>query len=284
MVSISLKRIAAQKEELRTKPVPKEMDRFWRLAAVPLLLFISLPFIGLFLNITPVSFLQNLNKVQVTQAINISFSSASITTLIALIFGMPVAYLIAKQKNPFFRFVDTMMDLPTVLPPAVAGIALLMTFGRNGLVGIWLAEAGISITFTQVAVILAQTFVAVPLFVKSATIGFAAIDPEIRQAAALDGANRWQTFMYVILPLSWASIVSGAMLTWARALGEFGATLIFAGNLPGRTQTMPLAIYLGFESNLQSALSMAVILIAISFITLMLVKIVLYRFLNPNFK
>jgi molybdate transport system permease protein len=284
MVSISLKRIAAQKEEVHTKHAPKEMDHFWRLAAVPLLLFISLPFIGLFLKITPASFLQNLNKIQVIQAINISFSSALITTLIAIIFGMPVAYLIAKQKNAFFRLVDTMMDLPTVLPPAVAGIALLMTFGRNGLVGIWLADAGISITFTQVAVILAQTFVAVPLFVKSATIGFAAIDPEIRQAAALDGASRWQTFTHVILPLSWASIVSGAMLTWARALGEFGATLIFAGNLPGRTQTMPLAIYLGFESNLQSALSMAVILIAISFLTLMLVKIVLYRFLNPNYQ
>jgi molybdate transport system permease protein len=171
------------------------------------------------------------------------------------------------------------MDLPTVLPPAVAGIALLMTFGRNGLVGGWLADAGISITFTQTAVIMAQTFVAVPLFIKSAAIGFSAIDPELRQAASLDGAGRWQIFRHVILPLSWASILSGAVLTWARALGEFGATIIFAGNLPGRTQTMPLAIYLGFEYDLQSALSLAVILVGLSFLALMLVKIILYRHL-----
>ncbi len=279
MVSISLKRAVVAKKAPIIKPLHHEFDRFWRLAALPLILFILLPFIGLFLKISPASFLQNLNLVQVVQAIKVSFSSALIATLIAILFGMPVAFLIAKTQNPFVRFLDTLMDLPTVLPPAVAGIALLMTFGRNGLVGGWLADAGISITFTQTAVIMAQTFVAVPLFIKSAAIGFSAIDPELRQAASLDGAGRWQIFRHVILPLSWASILSGAVLTWARALGEFGATIIFAGNLPGRTQTMPLAIYLGFEYDLQSALSLAVILVGLSFLALMLVKIILYRHL-----
>jgi molybdate transport system permease protein len=127
------------------------------------------------------------------------------------------------------------------------------------------------------AVVMAQTFVAAPFYVKSAAVGFAAVDCELRQAAALDGAGSWQTFRYIILPMSWASMLSGGVMTWARALGEFGATIIFAGNFPGRTQTMPLAIYMGFEIDLKIALTLSVILICFAFLTLMVVKGILHR-------
>jgi molybdate transport system permease protein len=168
--------------------------------------------------------------------------------------------------------IDTLIDLPTVLPPAVAGVALLVAFGRRGILGGLLGALHIDLAFTTTAVILAQTFIAAPFYVKAAVLGFSGIDPELEQAAGLDGANSWQIFRYVIVPLSWTALLSGSVMTWARALGEFGATIIFAGNFPGRTQTMPLAIYIGFELNLDVALTLSVILIGFSFLALMLVK------------
>jgi molybdate transport system permease protein len=135
-----------------------------------------------------------------------------------------------------------------------------------------LEALGVQIVFTPLAVILAQIFIAAPFYIKSARLGFAGIDLELQQAADLDGANRWQIFRYVVLPLSWAALISGALMTWARALGEFGATIIFAGNYPGRTQTMPLAIYIGFELDLNIALTLSVILMSISFLALFIIK------------
>jgi molybdate transport system permease protein len=164
-----------------------------------------------------------------------------------------------------------------VLPPAVAGIALLMAFGRRGVLGGTLDTLGIHIAFTPIAVIMAQTFIAAAFFIKAASIGFASVDRELEQAAGLDGASGWQTFRYLILPLSWSAMLSGAVMTWARALGEFGATIIFAGNFAGRTQTMPLAIYLGFELNLDTALTLSVVLIGFAFLALLLVKQFLHR-------
>jgi molybdate transport system permease protein len=181
-------------------------------------------------------------------------------------------------SHPHLRLhglVDTLVDLPTVLPPAVAGVALLMAFGRRGLIGSWLLPLGIEIPFTPVAVVLAQLFIAAPLYIKTAAVGFSNIDWELKKAAALDGANRWQTFRFVVAPNGLNALLSGSALTWARALGEFGATIIFAGNFPGRTQTMPLAIYIGFEIDLNVALTLAVILIGISFAVLLFLKIIL---------
>jgi molybdate transport system permease protein len=154
-------------------------------------------------------------------------------------------------------------------------VALLMAFGRRGLVGAWLASLGITLPFTPLAVVLAQSFIAAPLYIKSATLGFTGVDCELRRAAALDGANRWQTFRYIIIPMSWNALLSGIVMTWARALGEFGATIIFAGNFPGRTQTMPLAIYIGFELDISAALALSAILIGLSFVVLAIVKGVL---------
>lgn len=252
----------------------------WKLLSLPLLAFIAIPLLALFLRISPADFFANLNRAQVIQAINLSLLTSLITTGVTLLLGTPVAYLLAQRRSRFYRMVDTLIDLPTVLPPSVAGVALLIVFGRRGLFGTFFTALDISIPFTTVAVIMAQTFIAAPYYVKAAAIGFASIDPELKQAAELDGASRWQVFRHIVLPLSWTALVSGSVMTWARALGEFGATIIFAGNFPGRTQTMPLAIYIGFEIDLNVALALAVILVCFSFLTLIVVKSILHRRLD----
>lgn len=244
---------------------------------MPMLLFIIIPLVSLFTRTSLSDFWSTLNQQQVIQAISLSIFTSLITMLVSVAFGTPVAYLLSQPRFRFHGLVDTLVDLPYVLPPAVAGIALLMTFGRRGLLGGWLADVGLSIPFTTLAVIMAETFIASPFYIKAAAVGFAGIDPELKQAAALDGANRWQTFRFVILPLAWISLVSGCVMTLARALGEFGATIIFAGNYPGRTQTMPLAIYIGFELDLNVALTLSIILICFSFLTLILVKGILHH-------
>jgi molybdate transport system permease protein len=251
--------------------------------ALPLLLFIAIPLLALFQRTSLTDIISSLNQTQVIQAISLSFITTLITISVTLTVGTPVAYLLAQRRFRFYRIVDSIIDLPTVLPPSVAGVALLMAFGRMGLFGPWLTAIGVNIPFTAVAVVMAQTFIASPLYVKAAAIGFSSIDPELKQAAALDGASRWQIFRYVVLPLSWTALLSGIMLTWARALGEFGATIIFAGNFPGRTQTMPLAIYIGFEIDLNVALTLAVIMICFSFLTLVVVKGILHRQLDANY-
>lgn len=258
-------------------PTLKRPREMWRLLALPLLLFLALPLIAMFLRTSPERLVINLGNPQVLQAISLSLLTTLITLSITIILGTPVAYLLARYQFPFRKAIDTLLDLPTVLPPSVAGIALLMAFGRRGLLGDWLEAWDIHIAFTQTAVVMAQTFVAAPFFVKAATLGFRAIDQEMEQAAALDGATARQIFRFVTLPLAWTALLSGAVMTWARALGEFGATIIFAGNFPGRTQTMPLAIYLGFELDLDVALALSVILIGCSFLALMVVKLLLQR-------
>ncbi len=254
-------------------------DLVW-LPALPLLLFLMLPLLAMFLRAPLADLLANLVQPQVWQAISLSLITTLTTTAVTIVLGTPLAYWLARDNVPFRRLIDTFIDLPTVLPPAVAGVALLMAFGRRGIIGDYLDELGIHIAFTQVAVIMAQMFVAAPLFVKAAILGFQSIDPELEQAAALDGASGWQIFSHVTLPLAWVALLSGSVMTWARALGEFGATIIFAGNFPGRTQTMPLAIYLGFELDLGLALTMSVILMGCSFAVLMLVKYGLHRELS----
>ena len=249
----------------------------WWLASLPLLLFFTLPLVALLLSVPPAELVENLRKPQVRQAISVSLKTTTITTGVTILFGTPVAYLLARRRFPLRRAIDTLIDLPIVLPPAVAGIALLITFGRQGLIGGWLAELGVHVAFTQAAVIMAQTFVAAPFYIKAASIGFAAVNEELEQAASIDGAGTWQVFRHVTVPLAWAAILGGSIMTWARALGEFGATILFAGNFLGRTQTMPLAIYIGFELDLDVALTLAAILVVLSFLVLFVVKGILNR-------
>ena len=239
--------------------------------SMPMLVLLGLPLLALVLRLDVTDLRQNLASPTVLRALSLSLVTATVTAALALLLGTPLAYLLARRTFRGRRIVDTLVDLPMVLPPAVAGIALLLVFGRRGMLGASLDAAGISIVFTPVAVVLAQLFVAAPFYIRSAAAGFAEIDGELEQAAALDGAGDFAVFRHVTAALAWPAIVGGIVMTWARALGEFGATIIFAGNFPGRTQTMPLAIYLGFERNLDLAVTLAFLLLAASFTVLLVV-------------
>ncbi|CUS03052.2 Molybdate ABC transporter, inner membrane subunit [Candidatus Promineifilum breve] len=259
----------------RRRPPPRrhKPEAWWALS-LPLLLFLLLPLLALLFYSSPAELAANLALPQVRQAIGLSLRTSSWATLAAVAMGTPVAYLLARRQFYGRLLLDNLIDLPIVLPPAVAGLSLLLVFGRRGWVGAPLDQLGIRITFTELAVIMAQTFIAVSLFIRAASIGFAAVEPELEDAAAIDGANRWQSFWRITLPLSRRAVLTGVALAWARALGEFGATIIFAGNFPGRTQTMPLAIYLGFELDLDVAVTLSVILIGLSFAALMAIKLI----------
>lgn len=260
----------------RRRAARHRAERWWALA-LPLLAFLVLPLLGLLFYSSPAELRENLARPAVRTAIGLSLRTSTWATLAAVLLGTPVAYLLARREFRGRLLLDNLVDLPIVLPPAVAGLALLLVFGRRGWVGAPLDALGLRLTFTQLAVVMAQTFIAVPLFVRAAVIGFAAVEPELEDAAAMDGANSWQVFRRVSLPLARRSLLTGVALAWARALGEFGATIIFAGNFPGRTQTMPLAIYLGFELDMGVAVALSVILVGVSFGVLLLIKIGLDR-------
>lgn len=240
-----------------------------------MLLFLLLPLVALAARIRLATLLENFGHPQVSQAISLSMTTTALSTSAALLFGTPLAYWLARHRFRGRTSIDTLIDLPMVLPPSVAGIALLLAFGRRGLLGGYLDALGLSLAFTQAAVVLAQLFVAAPFYIKAAISAFAGVDRDLEQAAAIDGANTWRIFRHITVPLAWPVLFGGMVMTWARALGEFGATIIFAGNFPGRTQTMPLAIYIGFELDLNVALTLAVILLITSFLVLFLVKGVL---------
>lgn len=259
-------------------PAPRtRLGGMWRILSLPMLFFLSIPILALFMRISPASLVENLRQPAVLQAIALSLGTTMVSTIIIILAGTPLAYTHARGQFWFSRLVDTLIDLPLVLPPAVAGVALLMAFGRRGILGGVLAEIGLHIAFTPLAVIIVQVFVAAPFYIKSAYLGFSNIDQELEQSAALDGASSPQIFRFLTVPLSWSALLGGGVMSWARALGEFGATIIFAGNFPGRTQTMPLAIYIGFEMDLDIALTLSVILILLSFSALFVAKFILNR-------
>lgn len=237
-----------------------------------LLALFSLPLVALVSRSFNSDFLNYAFSDQALQALRLSLVTSSFTTLIAGVLGTPLAYMLARWKFRYKSWIELLIDLPIVLPPSVAGLALLIAFGRQGLFGPALTFLGISIPFTTAAVVLAQTFVAAPLYVRSARIGFTEIDMQLEEAAHVEGANQWQLFYEVMFPLAGRALISGAILTWTRALGEFGATILFAGNLEGVTQTMPMAIYLGFERNLGIALALSVVLIFVSIVLLTITR------------
>ena len=208
------------------------------------------------------------------QALGLSIVTTAMTMVIVIVLGTPLAYLLARRRFPGAAAVEALVDLPIVLPPAVAGIALLVAFGRNGLIGRWLAEGGVTVGFTTIAVVMAQVFVSAPFYVIAARGGFARVDRDVEAAAADLGATPGQVFRTVTLPLIAPSLIAGAVLAWARALGEFGATIMFAGNFPGVTQTMPLAIYGRFGAgDLSTALLLSVVLLIASLMVLLGVRI-----------
>jgi molybdate transport system permease protein len=245
----------------------------WGLGAL-LLLFLALPVVALIARALSAEDGWTHETTQtLRQALGLSLGTTAVTMIFVIGLGTPLAFLLARRRFPGATVVEALVDLPIVLPPAVAGIALLVTFGRNGLLGRWLDTVGISIGFTTVAVIMAQIFVAAPFYVIAARGGFARVDSELEAAAADLGAPPRRVLRTVTLPLVAPSLIAGAMLAWARALGEFGATIMFAGSFPGVTQTMPLAIYGRFGAgDLSAALLLSVVLLMASLGVLLAVR------------
>lgn len=208
-------------------------------------------------------------------AIGLSLATSITAMVLVVALGTPIAWVLARSRSRFARIADAVIDLPILLPPAVAGIALLTAFGRMGTLGGWLDSRGVQIGFTSAAVVLAQVFVSAPFFIRSARAGFVRVHPEVEESAAGLGAPPFTVFFRISLPLARNSIVAGLVIAWARALGEFGATIMFAGSRRGVTQTMPLAIYERYGSgDLPAAVVMSVVLLVISMVFLVAVRLV----------
>ncbi len=239
------------------------------LVAIIALLFLTLPIVALVGRAISVQAWNELPQSGILAAILLSFVTTMLTLLLIILFGTPLAYVFARRRFPLRRALNILLELPIVLPPAVAGLALLVAFGRRGVFGDALAAFGISLPFTTAAVVVAQTFVSAPFYIRSAQIGFQAVPREIEDAARVDGASGWSLFRFVTLPLASRPLAAGLVLSWARALGEFGATILFAGSLQGRTQTMPLLIYNILERDINASIWAGVLLIGLAGLALL---------------
>ncbi len=248
-----------------------------RLAGLALLialfaLFFLLPFAGLLeRGLRDPDAWDAVTSATARDALALSLWTSTLALAIAIVTGTPVAYWLARARFHGKGAVEALIDLPIVLPPTIAGVALLTAFGRNGLLGEPLDSwFGLTLGFSTTAVVMAQLFVGAPFYVRAARAGFASVDAQYERVALTLGASRLRAFVRIVLPLSWPSLAAGAALCWARALGELGATLIFAGNLQGETQTMPLAILSAFESasGLTAAVALSLLLLIVALVAL----------------
>ena len=237
-------------------------------AAAVALAFLVLPIAAIFLRVPPGELLHQLTTPVVTDALIVSAKTSAIAQMLILLFGTPLAYLLASRRFRGHGLLVTLVELPLVLPPAVAGLGLLALFGRAGLLGT-------SIPFTQTAVVLAVAFVASPLYIRTAIAAFEAVDPNLVAASRTLGAGPVRTFFRVVLPLARGGLAAGEALAFARGLGEFGATIMFAGSLQGVTQTLPLAIYEAFAIDFDTALALGALLVVVSAVLLVVLKLVL---------
>jgi molybdate transport system permease protein len=210
----------------------------------------------------------------VLDALRLSLVTTAISLVVTVTLGLPLAFVMARRQFRAKSWLEAIIDLPIVLPPSVAGLALLLVFGRRGLLGAPFEVLGISIPFTIVAVILAQTFVSAPFFIRSARTGIAAVDRDLEDAARVDGASERAVFRTITVPLAGAALAAGLVMSWARSLGEFGATIMFAGNVEGRTQTLPLVVYSEFQGgDLDASIAAAAILVLAAFGVLVAVRV-----------
>ncbi|NEC52348.1 molybdate ABC transporter permease subunit [Actinospica acidiphila] len=229
------------------------------------LAFLLVPLLALVVRAPWSELPEQLTSPAVWDALRLSLVCATTATALSLVVGVPLAWLLARTDFPGRSLVRALVTLPLVLPPVVGGVALLLALGRNGVVGRWLDEwFGVTLPFTTAGVVLAETFVALPFLVISVEGTLRAADPRFEEAAATLGASRFTAFRRVTLPLIAPGVAAGAVLAWARALGEFGATITFAGNFPGRTQTMPLAVYLALQDDPAAAIALSLVLLAVS--------------------
>lgn len=239
-----------------------------------LLLFLLLPLVALLWTALPADPLRQWNDPLVREAARLSLGTSLASTALCVVSGLPVAYLLARYRFRGKEALDTLIDLPMTVPPVVAGVALLLTFGRMGLAGQYLEAAGVRVAFSTTAVVLAQTFMAAPFFVRAARAGFEAVPVSLEHAALTLGRGRWGVFWSVSVPLAAPALVAGVVLCWARALSEFGATMMFAGNLPGVSQTLPLAVMSAMETELDLAAAISCLSLLLAFGALAGVRLV----------
>jgi molybdate transport system permease protein len=241
--------------------------------AVVALALLVVPVVAVVLRAPWSSLARDLTSTEASTALRLSLETTAISTALCLLLGVPLAWMLARASFPGRSLVRALVTLPLVMPPVVGGVALLLAFGRNGVLGRGLdAVFGIRLPFTTPAVVLAQTFVALPFLVISVEGAFRASDERYDDAAATLGADRWHTFRRVTLPLALPGIVAGAVLSWARALGEFGATITFAGDFPGTTRTMPIEIWRALQHDPDAAVALSLVLIAVCVVVLALLR------------
>lgn len=245
------------------------------LAAGLAVAFLTLPLVALFVRVSPSTLISALGDQAVREALLVSVKTTLIAHVIVLVVGTPAAYLLATRRFRGRGAVLTALELPLVLPPAVAGLALLAAFGRRGLLGEELNALGFSIPFTQVAVVLAVIFVSSPFYLRWGVAAFSAVDPQLLDASRTLGAGPARTFGRVALPLAAGGLGAASSLAWARGLGEFGATIMFAGSFPGETRTLPLAVYAEFDSDFDVALAIGALLVLTSLAVLASIRLLL---------
>ena len=234
--------------------------------------FVALPLLGLVLRSPWERMPTLLADAAVREALWLSVLTATVATAVCVVLGLPLAWTLARTEHRGRSVVRGLVAIPLVMPPVVAGVALLAAFGRTGLAGAYLLDAGVTVPFTTVAVVLAHTFVALPFFVLSAEGALRSASSEYDAVAATLGADRWTTFRRVTLPMVLPGLAAGMLLAWARSLGEFGATVTFAGNYPGTTQTMPLLIYSVLQDDPPAAYALSLLLVGASVLVLVLLR------------
>ncbi len=213
----------------------------------------------------------------IVDALVLSLATTTVSLAITIVLGLPLAFVLARRRFRGVTLVEAIVDLPIVLPPAVAGLALLLAFGRRGPFGDTFGALGFSLPFTTAAVIAAQTFVSAPFFIRAARAGFVGVDRDLEDAARVDGGDEWAVLRRISLPLASAALASGLVMSWARAMGEFGATIMFAGNIQGLTQTLPLLVYSEFQSSLDASIAAAAILVLAALAVLVSVRLIHWR-------
>jgi molybdate transport system permease protein len=241
------------------------------------LLFLALPVAALLARGLFSGALQGSVGPFLVDALLLSLVTTAAATLVVVLLGSPLAWVLARTSFRGKALAETLVDLPIILPPSVAGLALLLAFGRRGTLGPVLEVVGLSIPFTTLAVLVAQVFVAAPFFIRAARAGLQGVERELEEAAAVDGSSGWQTVRWVTLPLAAPALSAGVILAWARSLGEFGATIMFAGSIAGRTQTLPLLVYAEFQGSLDASVAAATILVIAAIGVLTTVRLTHWR-------
>ncbi len=279
MIEDAARRPAGTKAAARppTRGNRSSSSRWLALGAIAAIsvLFLGLPVITLVARaILDGSLGRAVTSAVVLQALYLSLVTTAISLVMTVVFGLPLAFVLARRQFRGKGLIQAVVDLPIVLPPSVAGLALLLVFGRRGLLGEPFEVLGIAIPFTTIAVIMAQTFVSAPFFIRSARTGFAAVDVDLEDAGRVDGASEGWVFRSITMPLAGAALAAGLVMSWARSLGEFGATIMFAGNVEGRTQTLPLVVYSQFQGgDLDASVAASAILVLAAFGVLVAVRV-----------